>query len=50
MHNLGIALAAKDGICQPSRRAVCCRRYSTVTDLARLRGLSRSVPRASAVW
>lgn len=25
-------------------------RYSTVTDLARLRGLSTSVPRASAVW
>ncbi len=25
-------------------------RYSTVTLLARLRGLSTSVPRASAVW
>lgn len=24
--------------------------YSTVTDLARLRGLSTSVPRATAVW
>jgi hypothetical protein len=24
--------------------------YSTVTDFARLRGLSTSVPRASAVW
>ncbi|MEN9864945.1 MAG: hypothetical protein RL748_535 [Pseudomonadota bacterium] len=24
--------------------------YSTVTDLAKLRGLSTSVPRASAVW
>lgn len=24
--------------------------YSTVTDLARLRGLSTSVPRAQAVW
>lgn len=24
--------------------------YSTVTDLARLRGLSTSVPRANAVW
>src|SRR2546427_7126152 len=30
---------------QPSRRV-----YSTVTLLARLRGLSTSVPRASAVW
>ncbi len=26
------------------------RAYSTVTDLARLRGLSTSVPLASAVW
>lgn len=26
------------------------RAYSTVTDLARLRGLSTSVPRARAVW
>ncbi len=25
-------------------------RYSTVTDLARLRGLSTSVPRANATW
>ena len=25
-------------------------RYSTVTDLARLRGWSTSVPRATAVW
>ena len=27
-----------------------CRVYSTVTDLAKLRGLSTSVPRAKAAW
>ena len=29
---------------------VATTRYSTVTDLARLRGLSTSVPREVAVW
>ena len=31
-------------------RKFCKRRYSTVTDLARLRGLSTSLPSATAVW
>jgi hypothetical protein len=34
----------------PQRPEYLTADYSTVTDFARLRGLSTSVPRASAVW
>ena len=35
--------------CHISLQAIC-QVYSTVTDLAKLRGLSTSVPRAKAAW
>jgi tRNA U55 pseudouridine synthase TruB len=34
----------------PQCAARTCDRHSTVTDFAKLRGLSTSVPRATAVW
>src|SRR5690606_40064852 len=39
-----------EGLRKPSPHGSYPWPYSTVTDLARLRGLSTSVPRASAVW
>ena len=43
-----IALALKTS--REGRRALKGRRYSTVTDFARLRGWSTSVPMNTAVW